>query len=210
MIWQSAEIFMRAFLLALLLCLAWGTNPLCAQAQGDSSGMSQQMQFAKDEADAQQYRQMERVASYLDQYCAQNHRWPDQGEEQQFIQQQLNQLVPINPYTQAGAPWLPTQGSEGPQDVSGNLPLDQYYDNVPQGTRVKLVFDPSLNTTMAKEYINDPPEDWQRRPGAITAVSNNQDLFVVWGAGINGKPLRNMAGQMRLIFGRFGMLYYGE
>jgi hypothetical protein len=150
--------------------------------------------------------QMQRVSSWLEQYVQANHRFPDPGDEFNDALSQLNQLVPNNPY----APSLITT-SPGPDNdlsVMQTYPVgDASLDRSPH--RIHLVFDPSLSETQAELYVSAPPDDWRAAPGTITAVCNNQNLYIVWGAGRDGFPVRNeFNGKVELLFGRFPMLNF--
>src|SRR5262249_19539531 len=56
--------------------------------------------------------------------------------------------------------------------------------------RIRLVYDPSLTANDANTWKESPPDDWEAPPGSITAISNSNDLVVIWASGVDGRPLR--------------------
>jgi len=161
--------------------------------------------LATAQADSELYEQMVRIAAWVSQYCIWNRHWPDPGDQENDSVRQLNELCPNNPY-QPGK----LQQAEG----FSTDPIYQYYSgstNVVNGAssgfegdsieptttygalgdkRIRLAFDPSLTAEQAREWEDDPPDEWEAPPGTITAVCNGTDLVVIWGAGIDKHPIR--------------------
>ncbi|HEY9788693.1 MAG TPA: hypothetical protein V6D17_25115 [Candidatus Obscuribacterales bacterium] len=209
------------------LALMAGSTIFGAAALGDASSRALEQKMIREQADNELYTQMQRVASWLDQYCVWNQRFPmpeagDANDELPWAQTQLNQLVPNNPYisgklqTFAGldadpqyvdAENSPTSYLDSPKEsASGSLGSD----SAANLKRIQLVYNPSLNQNILDEYLTDPPMDWTAAPGTITAVSNNTNLIVVWGAGADGKPIRELgSNRTRLIVGHY-KLEYGQ
>jgi hypothetical protein len=167
-------------------------------------------QVMRASEDARMYDQMTKISQWVNMYCMLNHRFPEEGDEMKGAKEQLNQLIPLAPYNPRSirlAPGLDAdplyaQPELGP--VTGELNSDT-------GTtldRVHLIFDPSLTELEIQGWRSDPPVDWQEPPGTITAISNNQSIFVIWGAGADGLPLRDQYSKRTLmIIGRYAMLY---
>ncbi len=166
--------------------------------------------IASEIDDQRMYEQMNRVANWLNQYCVWNHRFPEYGDEMNWAKEQINQLIPNPPYD-TGAVRLSSGLDADPQyDQPSDSP--QYEMPTPGSpeslNRVQLVFDPSLTEQQVQNWRTDPPDEWQAAPGTITAISNNQNLFVLWGAGINGMPLKDpTTNRVIMIIGRYNMLY---
>lgn len=168
--------------------------------------------LAISQSDSQLYEQMVRIAAWISQYCIWNRHWPEPGDQENDAVRQLNELCPNNPY-QAGK----VQQTEG----FSTDPIYQYYSsptNVVTGAssgfdgdsieptttfgalgdkRIRMAFDPSLTAMQAKQWEEDPPDEWEAAPGTITAISNGTDLVVIWGSGYDGKPIR-VPGQKRI------------
>jgi hypothetical protein len=176
-----------------------------AFAQSASPG-----RIASEIDDQRMYEQMNRVASWLSQYCTWNHRFPEYGDEMTWAKQQINQIVPNPPY-QTGSIRM-ASGLDA--DPEYNQPADSpEYISPPPGSpeslnRIQLNFDPSLSEQQVQNWRTDPPDEWQAAPGTITAISNNQNLFVIWGAGIDGQPIKDpTTKRVIMVIGRYNMLY---
>jgi hypothetical protein len=73
--------------------------------------------------------------------------------------------------------------------------------------RIKLTIDNSLSEIEAQQWLTQPPDDWQAPPGTISLIGNQQNMYVLWGAGRDGRPLRDpLSHRVQLIIGRFAML----
>ncbi len=232
----------RPSLLAVLICLGLSCTVLGpANAQNSNQAARQaalqEARQARQLADSELYEQMERVSRWMDQYATWNQKFPDPGDETNWARQQMNALVPNNPYSgdklqlmaglDAESTYADPTNSPGSYDTSPSMQgaalqestsANQVNENPDDGSidtdtsadlnRVWLTYDPSLNENMAQEYLTDPPDDWTGNPGSINVVSNNQNLIVIWGAGANGKPIRFPGTtKTRLIIGRYKLLY---
>lgn len=179
--------------------------------------------LASQQYDFMLYQQMQQVANYMSQYCIQNKRWPEPGDQTDYVVKQLNELVPNNPYTPnqlQESQFFSTDSTyhyddptkddfiPGSQTGAAGSP-DNVMPDTQLGTstdlRIKVQFNPSLSAQMVKNWQTEAPLEWQATPGTITAISNSQDLFVVWGAGSNGKPIKSPNGTTRLYVGNVNM-----
>ncbi len=147
---------------------------------------------ARAENDGQLFSQMRAVASWVDNYVVWNHRFPELGDESTAAFQQLNDLVPNNPYRSGASyvvPGVPSDNTylknEG-EAIAPPMPGSKV-----DGDRIRFVRDYGLTVLAVDEYSKDPPVDWGAAPGTITIITNDQYLFIVWGAGADGKPLRD-------------------
>lgn len=167
--------------------------------------------MALAEADVELYEQMVRIAGWLTQYSVWNRHWPDPGDQENDAIRQLNDLCPNNPYKSAklqeaeGFSTDPIYNYYSPTvnqipDAASGYEGDSVEPTTTAGAlgpkRIRLVLDPSLTGTQADIWKESPPADWIATPGTITAICNNTDLILLWGAGINGKPLK-VPGQNR-------------
>ncbi|HEY9716061.1 MAG TPA: hypothetical protein V6C69_01225 [Trichormus sp.] len=170
---------------------------------------SSAQQMALAEQDDRMFRQMRQVAGWIDQYCLWNHRWPEVGEETDEAQQQLNQLVPNNPYVGG---FLTIGG--GPEDTNPDASLDDMpapSDAAAGMNRVQVSIDSSLTEESVREDMKDTPVDWTSSPGTITVIGNQQNMYCLWGAGRDGKPLKDpLSGRTQIIVGHYSMLNNGE
>jgi hypothetical protein len=88
-----------------------------------------------------------------------------------------------------------------------NFPSDQAANM----RRIKLRIDPSLTEEEVREDETNPPDDWNAPPGTISVIGNQQNLYCVWGAGRDGRPLRDpLSGKVQIVIGRYAMLNFND
>lgn len=165
----------------------------------------------QEEANVLLAREMDKVAGWLDQYCVWNHHFPEEGDEFEDAKRQLNMLIPNNPY-KFGATELPQGRDLDPTyDTLENIPSPFTFATgsfAADGDRIKLEIDPGLNLAAIPELKKNPPMEWNAPPGTVTCVSNNNDVFIVWAAGLDGRPIREpYSRQIRLVQGNYNLLY---
>ena len=200
-----------------------GVIPLSlAQSQMQQRGQRSEMQqMALQQQDEQMFMDMRRVSNWVNQYCIWNRRFPEQGTEFREAKAQLNQLVPNNPYVSDKL--LLSQGLDAdPVYASSSDIPDSYtdYDKVPYPVpsdqaanlhRIVLNIDQSLTELDLQQDQDSAPDEWTAPAGSIVVISNQQNLYVVWGAGRDGRPLKDpLSGKTQLIIGRYALLNYGE
>lgn len=59
----------------------------------------------------------------------------------------------------------------------------------PSAVRIKITADPTVSFVHANEWRKKIPEDWHDAPGTIHIVHNGHDSALIWGAGVEGKPV---------------------
>lgn len=165
----------------------------------------------QEEANVLLAREMDKVAGWLDQYCVWNHHFPEEGDEFEDAKRQLNMLIPNNPY-KYGATELPQGRDLDPTyDTLENIPSPFTFaagSFAADGDRIKLEIDPGLNLAAIPEWKKNPPMEWSAPPGTVTCISNNNDVFIVWAAGMDGRPIREpYSRQIRLVQGNYNLLY---
>jgi hypothetical protein len=171
------------------------------------------------ERDDQQMRaQMQRVAGWLQAFSLRNqHRFPgvygSTGSVERAAQVQLTELVGANPYANVTtgvvnqglnglSPGLPAYyNNDGSPVANSPFANDEWTaeltaDNV---GRVKLQMDGSASPGEVDSMRNDPPSTMQAAPGTIVASGNGQGYIYVWGAGIDGNPLRDFNGKIFIV-----------
>ncbi|MBI4532497.1 MAG: hypothetical protein HY711_01010 [Candidatus Melainabacteria bacterium] len=110
------------------------------------------------------YETMLKVSSSIKQYCSKHRHCPEAGDEVEALTARLRELMPNNPYTPGGS----------------------------EAIKVKLSFEESLNEPLLAQYQDKPPSHWTAPVGTISVViSNSNNLFVIWGAGMDGRPIRH-------------------
>jgi hypothetical protein len=200
------------FLLGFIF-LCFSSDPACAQSAMQKMALEQQ--------DGQMFTDMRRVSNWVNQYCIWNKRFPEQGTEFREAKSQLNQLVPNNPYVSNKL--LLSQGLDADPvytNPAGMPSYDTDYqrwsyavpdDQAANLHRIILTLDQSLTELDLQQDQQQAPDDWTAPAGSITVISNQQNLYAVWGAGRDGKPLKDpLSGVTQIIIGRYALLNFGE
>jgi hypothetical protein len=193
--------------------LCFSSNPACAQSTMQKMALEQQ--------DEQMFTDMRRVGNWVNQYCIWNKRFPEQGDEFREAKSQLNQLVPNNPYVSnklqlsqgldADPEYISPSGSP-----SYNTDYQKWSYPVPDDQaanlhRIVLILDQSLTELDLQQDQTQAPDEWTAPAGSITVISNQQNLYAVWGAGRDDKPLKDpISGGTEIIIGRYALLNFGE
>lgn len=150
--------------------------------------------------DGQMFSQMRQVANWVDNWVVWNHRFPEIGDETTYALQQLNELVPNNPYIAGSAYMVSGQTVDNAYlNAEGEQETTPMADSKIDTDRIVFVRDFGLTVLEVDQYSLDPPVDWRAKPGTITVITNDQYLFIIWGAGADGKPLRDF-GSKRVRF----------
>ncbi len=150
--------------------------------------------------DGQMFSQMRQVANWVDNWVVWNHRFPEIGDETTYALQQLNELVPNNPYIAGSAYMVSGQTVDNAYlNAEGEQETTPMADSKIDTDRIVFVRDFGLTVLEVDQYSLDPPVDWRAKPGTITVITNDQYLFIIWGAGSDGKPLRDF-GSKRVRF----------
>ena len=188
----------------LLFCvLSWLQNSAGAQTET----VQQVMQASED---ARMYDQMNRISQWINYTTTVNHRFPEYGDEMKDAKEQLNQLIPNPPYKPRSMRLAPGLDADTlfaqPEHASVPGVEDPY-----TGTsldRINISIDLSLTELEIQGWRTDPPDEWQAAPGTISIISNQQSVWVIWGAGADGLPLRDQYNKrVLMIIGRYHGLY---
>lgn len=193
--------------------------PSTSKPAPDQSAIKQAAQQRIQHANDSMRNQIQKVASWLQEFSLRNqNRFPGVYGTSDTIERacevQLTELVGPNPYGSG------SDGSVAAQELNGLSPGLSYYYNA-DGTpatgsplandewtselsadsahRINLQMDQSSSAATLDSYKSDPPLNWQAAPGTITAAGNGQGFFYVWGAGHDGKPVRDYNGKVYIV-----------
>lgn len=173
--------------------------------------------------DEQMRREMQKVASWLQEYCMRNlNRFPgvygSSGTIGRAAEVQLTELVGPNPYAN-------TSGYINNRELNGLSPgLSYYYnsDGTPAADspmandewtaeltadnahRIQLQMDQNASSGEIDQFKNSPPDSMNATPGTICAAGNSQGYLYVWAAGSDGKPLKDYNGKPYIISAQTG------
>jgi hypothetical protein len=182
---------MRArFRLALALFLAVATTN-GAQARGGKphvpKELYQQMLAARvacDAADEALFGNMQQAGEAFAGFCRKR-GFPRSTRELASIENELYTIANTNPY--AKDPLLA-------QEVETHFPQAR--------TQVSIDTDVGLSNAYINQLAQHTPELWHAVPGSLIIVHNDRDLFLIWAAGIDGKPLKDKNEHIRLVYGQ--------
>lgn len=160
---------------------------------------------ARAEADSQLFQQMRAVANWVDNWILFNHRFVEYGDQTTMALQQLDDLVPNNPYSYSSTVSVPGLDAdanyEQVQEEAANYPTNTLAPH-----RVKFVRDFGMTTANIDQWSREVPSDWRETPGTITVITNDQYLFCVWGAGADGRAIKDpFTRRTRLCIGNYQM-----
>lgn len=194
-------------------------NSTSAKPAPNETAVKQATQERIQHANSTMQNQMQKVAGWLQEFSLRNqNRFPGVYGSSNSIERacevQLTELVGANPYGSG------TFGGVSAQELNGLSPGLSYYYNA-DGTpatgsplandewtseltadsaqRINLKMDQSMTRSTLDSYRSDPPMNWQAAPGTITAAGNGQGFFYVWGAGYDGKPVRDFNGKVYIL-----------
>ncbi len=183
----------------------------------NKSSSSQAMPAYKEmlaHADQQMRAEIQKVASWLEEFSLRNqNRFPgvygSSGTIERAAEVQLTELAGPNPYDAVA------QAVQS-RELNGLSPGLAYYYN-PDGSpvsssplandewtaelsadnaqRIHLSMDQSASQQELDSFKADPPLNLQASPGTITGSGNGQGFLYVWGAGMDGKPVKDFDGK---------------
>lgn len=184
------DILISAFLC--LLAQACTTGSAAAQTASPAAGY-----YHHSAAEAKLNREIHAVGSWLQNYCQMNYKFPVQPNDVRYAKSQLIDVAPVNPFTEDYDDISNSTSVPGAGTADARIsPQDEQ--------RFQLSVDYGLSNYMLGEWAHHTPDYWQAEPGTITAISNDKNMFVVWGAGADGRPIRDdITGHAVLVVGRW-------
>jgi hypothetical protein len=141
--------------------------------------------MACDNADDLTRTNMQSVAIQFSQICRQLKRFPRVQTEYINARDSMLHTIDANPYSQ-------------------NPVLAKEIESLPAetlGTKASIAILPDGDLTDCKAtFLSDSPDpSWLAYPGSIGVLHNQNDMFIVWAAGIDGKPLHDKEGKVLLV-----------
>lgn len=178
-------------------------NPQAALEKSEEAAAAK-MQAKMDQGfqDNEMRNQMKSEFNWMNNYLIRNgSRFPGvlQNDILWAAKIQMTELVPNNPYNwgaveQSGEMGMPAYTNPDGTWQTGSPVWQNYWQEhlvSDQMNRINLVYDPSITPNRIDDWAQNPPSDWVGPPGQITCIGNNQGFFIVWGAGRDGKPVKN-------------------
>jgi len=144
----------------------------------------QQMLAARvacDAADEALFTNMQQASDTFARFCRQR-GFPRRSRDLALIENELYAIANGNPYA---------------KDALLAREVDSHF---PQArTQVSIETDAGLSDALVNQLEQFTPESWHAVPGSLKIVHNDRDMFLVWAAGIDGKPLKDKNEHMRLV-----------
>ncbi len=182
---------LRTVIMLLLIAVTFSdgtTTGAAAKTKVASIELYQQVakaQAASEKDQAELLEKMQTIASEFKKYRAANGQFPEQGSMTDALEQKLRVIAGVNPY--ADFPF--STAADDPQfaAVHGEPNVD------PQDIDVKINVDLGLSNMGIEQFRTSVPDNWLAMPGTITIIHNTENLFIVWGAGVDGRPIHDGA-----------------
>lgn len=138
--------------------------------------------IACNSADDSLSRSMDTAERKFSEFVMARNSFPRSQREALVACEDLQILANKNPYAQ--------------QPLLVKNALEQLPD---ANARAFVGYDPGISENMVRYWTQFPPEEWQAAPGSIAILHNGRDRFIVWGASIDSKPLRDENGAIHIL-----------
>ncbi|MBX9690718.1 MAG: hypothetical protein K2X27_28645 [Candidatus Obscuribacterales bacterium] len=172
-----------------------------------------------ERANEEMRNQIQRVAGWLREFSLRNqNRFPgvygDANTIGRASRVQLTELAGANPYKELSSQIK----SDGSNELSSALFYSYFAGGSPttvrplandewtaeltaeNANRINLQMDRSASNGQLTSYRDlGAPSNWEAAPGTITACGNGQGFLYVWGAGADGKPVKDSNGKPYIV-----------
>lgn len=170
--------------------------PCGVLAKGQPRELMNQMQMAISacqEADKQLWKNAEAVATAMEEIWQRRKRLPesDSALDEYVRSCKLQPLHFTNPYALNELLLKEINEKFGKAtDASGR-----------HDCKLSVVVDRSLNSVQVRAYQLYVPPAWIKAPGTINVIHNDRAEFLIWAAGIDGRPLKESGtGKIQVIY----------
>lgn len=192
-------------------------NKSSGQPSASQSAAKQSYQDRVRQANDSMRHQIQKVASWLQEFSLRNqNRFPgtygSSGTIERACEVQLTELAGPNPFSGSWpavaaqelnglSPGLASSFSDGSPVEGSPIDNDEWTAELSadQAGRIKLQMDDSAAASTINSYRTNPPLNWQAAPGTIVGSGNGQGYLYVWGAGIDGKPIKDASGNVYIV-----------
>ncbi len=158
-------------------------------AKGAKQQAFQRLQLlgqASQKADANMLLELDHISFILKKYCP-SKGLPSIPDEISELQSKLNENLSENPYLRKE---FLQEACVSPQELPTNN----------QKNRVEVILDPSISETIAKDWIENPPEKLSRPAGTICVFENGFDLALIYATSLEQSPVKDQkTGKARIL-----------
>jgi hypothetical protein len=148
-------------------------------------------QAAAEKGNIELREKMELVAGQFKKYRLRAGSFPEPGHPTENLSRRLEQLAGTNPFAS-----FPVRTAADESDFAAKHSTEGC---TKENICVCIRSDANLSNFQINSLRGSVPEDWQAMPGTITVIHNTENLFALWGAGVDGKPIRDKTNSQYLI-----------
>jgi hypothetical protein len=140
-------------------------------------------QAASEKCNIELREKIELVAAQFKNYRLHSGSFPEPGHPAQALASKLERLAGSNPF----ASFPVRTAADDSEFAAKHGTASCTKENI----CVHIFLDASLSNFQINTLRATAPADWLAMPGTITIIHNTENLFAVWGAGVDGKPIRD-------------------
>jgi hypothetical protein len=169
-----------------------------AQAKAKSAPVELYQQFIKAQLASQRdsddlAEKMQVVAWAFKKNRVTTGSFPEQGYATAVLERKLHHVAGTNPYFD-----FPFRTVANDPQFNAKYNSNQCNSNE---IAVLIHVDLGLSSMRLAQFKTAVPDDWIAMPGTITIIHNTENLFLVWGAGVDGRPIKDKATNEYAIIG---------
>jgi hypothetical protein len=124
-------------------------------------------------------KKMAAAALEFNDYREQHGSFPEEGDETRSLETKLSVSAGENVYHINEAEVSAAAAS-----------IDRIGHSGKGACAVRILVDLSLSPLRVAQYKQNPPSSWIAAPGTITIIHNTEKAYIVWGAGNDGRPIK--------------------
>jgi hypothetical protein len=125
---------------------------------------------------------MQSTLSAFKQYCHKTGSIPQSARHIAYLERSLSELAGVNPF------------NDFPYRIAADDPSFIAAHDTTGGDRRKIIvhlkYETNLNATQITYWQKSRPENWVEMPGSITIFHNGRNACCLWGAGVDGFPIK--------------------
>ena len=125
---------------------------------------------------------MQSTLSAFKKYCRKTGSIPQSPRHIAYLERSLSELAGVNPF------------NEFPYRIAADDPSFIAAHDTTGGDRrkiaVHLKYEANLSIAQIAYWQKSKPENWIEMPGSITILHDDRNACCVWGAGVDGMPIK--------------------
>jgi hypothetical protein len=125
---------------------------------------------------------MQRTLDAFKTYCHKTGSIPQSPRHIAYLERSLSELAGVNPF------------NEFPYRIAADDPTFVAAHDTTSGDRRKIAihlkYEANLSAAQINYWQKSRPENWIEMPGSITILHDEHNACCVWGAGVDGAPIK--------------------